>query len=103
MPPAMTFRTKMWHPNIYPDGKVCIYTKAETDIIADVNSVVPEDGSPFPVLPARLVDSRSGPEDKTADGQSQGFGRVAAGGRGSPRARGREGEPAARCMCAWCM
>ena len=24
MPPAMTFRTKMWHPNIYPDGKVCI-------------------------------------------------------------------------------
>ena len=24
MPPAMTFRTKMWHPNIYPDGRVCI-------------------------------------------------------------------------------
>ena len=20
----MTFKTKMWHPNIYPDGKVCI-------------------------------------------------------------------------------
>mmetsp|Transcript_18943 Transcript_18943/g.61367 ORF Transcript_18943/g.61367 Transcript_18943/m.61367 type:complete len:171 (-) Transcript_18943:81-593(-) len=24
MPPSMTFTTKMWHPNIYPDGRVCI-------------------------------------------------------------------------------
>ena len=23
-PPTMTFKSKMWHPNIYPDGKVCI-------------------------------------------------------------------------------
>ncbi|KAJ1300680.1 hypothetical protein OPQ81_002327 [Rhizoctonia solani] len=23
-PPEMRFITKMWHPNIYPDGKVCI-------------------------------------------------------------------------------
>jgi ubiquitin-conjugating enzyme E2 G1 len=23
-PPEMIFKTKMWHPNIYPDGKVCI-------------------------------------------------------------------------------
>merc|ERR1712146_780977 len=23
-PPTMIFKTKMWHPNIYPDGKVCI-------------------------------------------------------------------------------
>ena len=23
-PPVMTFISKMWHPNIYPDGKVCI-------------------------------------------------------------------------------
>eukprot|EP00347_Sterkiella_histriomuscorum_P010761 403375019 len=23
-PPEMRFATKMWHPNIYPDGKVCI-------------------------------------------------------------------------------
>ena len=23
-PPTMVFKTKMWHPNIYPDGKVCI-------------------------------------------------------------------------------
>ncbi len=24
MPPTMTFLTDMWHPNVYPDGKVCI-------------------------------------------------------------------------------
>mmetsp|Transcript_9954 Transcript_9954/g.8481 ORF Transcript_9954/g.8481 Transcript_9954/m.8481 type:complete len:106 (+) Transcript_9954:31-348(+) len=23
-PPEMVFKTEMWHPNIYPDGKVCI-------------------------------------------------------------------------------
>merc|ERR1711865_227531 len=23
-PPTMTFKSEMWHPNIYPDGKVCI-------------------------------------------------------------------------------
>ena len=23
-PPVMVFNSKMWHPNIYPDGKVCI-------------------------------------------------------------------------------
>jgi ubiquitin-conjugating enzyme E2 G1 len=23
-PPEMRFISKMWHPNIYPDGKVCI-------------------------------------------------------------------------------
>ena len=23
-PPNMTFKSKMWHPNIYSDGKVCI-------------------------------------------------------------------------------
>ncbi|CAE7878202.1 Ube2g1 [Symbiodinium sp. KB8] len=24
MPPAMKFLDEVWHPNIYPDGKVCI-------------------------------------------------------------------------------
>lgn len=23
-PPLMTFESKMWHPNVYPDGRVCI-------------------------------------------------------------------------------
>ncbi|KAJ9062562.1 Ubiquitin-conjugating enzyme E2 15 [Entomophthora muscae] len=24
MPPTLKFTTEMWHPNVYPDGKVCI-------------------------------------------------------------------------------
>jgi len=24
MPPTMTFTSEMWHPNVYPDGRVCI-------------------------------------------------------------------------------
>mmetsp|Transcript_30164 Transcript_30164/g.63046 ORF Transcript_30164/g.63046 Transcript_30164/m.63046 type:complete len:177 (-) Transcript_30164:1190-1720(-) len=24
MPPTMTFVSEMWHPNVYPDGRVCI-------------------------------------------------------------------------------
>jgi ubiquitin-conjugating enzyme E2 G1 len=24
MPPTMTFTSDMWHPNVYPDGRVCI-------------------------------------------------------------------------------
>lgn len=24
LPPTMTFMSDMWHPNVYPDGKVCI-------------------------------------------------------------------------------
>eukprot|EP00742_Colponemidia_sp_Colp-10_P001228 GILJ01001321.1.p1 GENE.GILJ01001321.1~~GILJ01001321.1.p1 ORF type:complete len:166 (+),score=30.12 GILJ01001321.1:65-562(+) len=24
MPPEMKFTTEMWHPNVYPDGRVCI-------------------------------------------------------------------------------
>ena len=24
MPPEMKFKSEMWHPNVFPDGKVCI-------------------------------------------------------------------------------
>lgn len=24
MPPTMVFTNKVWHPNVYPDGTVCI-------------------------------------------------------------------------------
>lgn len=24
MPPSLTFTSEMWHPNVYPDGRVCI-------------------------------------------------------------------------------
>jgi len=75
------------------DGKVCIYTKGATDLIADVNGFVKADGSPDPVEPARLLETRSGPNDKTVDGLSQGKGRAAAGSITELVVRDRAGVP----------
>ncbi len=75
------------------DGKVCIYTLAETDIIADVNSEVTATGSPVPVTPARLLETRNGPNDKTVDGLYEGKGRVAGGSTVELVVAGRGGVP----------
>ena len=40
------------------DGKVCIYSSAGADLYADLNAFVPDGGSPMPLLPARLLDTR---------------------------------------------
>ncbi|MDW3216414.1 MAG: bifunctional metallophosphatase/5'-nucleotidase [Ilumatobacteraceae bacterium] len=61
------------------DGKVCIYSLAETDMIVDVNGLVPQDGTPVPVVPARLLETRDGEGNTTVDGDFEGEGRVAAG------------------------
>ena len=61
------------------DGKVCIYSLVETDIIVDVNGFVPPNGSPVPVLPARVLETRTGPGETTTDGEFEGEGRVSAG------------------------
>ncbi len=60
------------------NGKVCLYTMATTDLVVDVNGYVPAGGSLATLVPARLLETRSGPDDKTVDGQFQGIGRVAA-------------------------
>ena len=44
MPPTMTFISDMWHPNVYPDGKVCISILHQLPIPIAVDS--PSD-SPF--------------------------------------------------------
>ncbi|MFW2332622.1 MAG: hypothetical protein ACN4IE_02435, partial [Ilumatobacter sp.] len=74
------------------DGKVCIYTLVETDLIADVNGFVPVDGSPDPLVPARLLETRIG--EKTVDGQFQAEGRAAAGSTTELLVAGRGGVPA---------
>ncbi|MEP6299559.1 MAG: bifunctional metallophosphatase/5'-nucleotidase [Ilumatobacter sp.] len=61
------------------EGTTCIYSSVETDVYADVNSAVPANGSPTPVLPARLIDTRTIPGSTTIDGDFQGGGPVAAG------------------------
>jgi alpha-tubulin suppressor-like RCC1 family protein len=74
-------------------GQVCIYSLAGTDIVVDVTGYVPAAGSPVPVVPARLVETRSaGPEHVTVDHAFEKIGRMAAGtvvefqvwGRGQP-------------------
>jgi hypothetical protein len=49
-------------------GKVCIYTKAETHIIVDVAGFVPDGGSPSPLVPARVLETRVGAQFTTVDG-----------------------------------
>ena len=61
------------------EGKVCIYSLSETDMIVDVNGFVPQDGTPVPVVPARVLETRDGVENTTVDGEFEGEGRVAAG------------------------
>lgn len=62
------------------DGKVCIFTLADTDIIVDVNGFVPAGASPTPVDPLRYLETRPGqPNGGTFDGQGAGAGRSPAG------------------------
>ena len=60
------------------EGKVCIYTLSDTHLIADVVAFVPLGGSPDPLVPARLLETRDEPGYETIDGDFEGVGRVAA-------------------------
>ena len=75
------------------DGKVCIYTLAEVDLIADVNSEVTASGSPTPVSPARVLETRDVPGFDTVDGLYEGNGRIPAGGTVELVVAGRDGVP----------
>ncbi len=75
-------------------GKVCIYTKAAVDIVADVNGYVPAGGSPSSVVPARLLETRSGPNEVTVDHLFEGIGKRAAGSTLELKVTGRGGVPA---------
>lgn len=61
------------------DGKVCIYTLTETDLIVDVNGLVPSDGTPESVVPARLLETRDVPGFTTTDGEFEAIGLATAG------------------------
>ena len=60
-------------------GTVCIYTSATTHIVVDVNGYVPASGTPSSVVPARVLETRSGPDERTVDRQFEGIGQRAAG------------------------
>lgn len=74
-------------------GYVCIYSEAATDLLLDVSGYVPDGGTPEPVTPARLLETRVGPDFVTTDGLFRGAGRVAAGSVTEVRVTGRGGVP----------
>ena len=61
-------------------GKICIFTSATTHLIVDVNAFLPAAvTSVVSVVPARLLDTRSGPGISTVDHVSEGGGMVPGG------------------------
>lgn len=77
-----------------PNGKVCVFTTAETDVIVDVGGYVPVGGAPVSVDPARYFDSR--PNNPTFDNDPAftGVGRIPAGQAARVKIAGRGGVPA---------
>jgi len=55
------------------DGKVCIFTQSNSQLIADVNGYFPATSTYQPLVPARLFDTRT-VGGATVDGQFQGAG-----------------------------
>lgn len=60
------------------NGRVCIFTRSATHVIADVTGFFPASSQFRPLAPARLLDTRPG--HRTTDGRSAGTGRLGAGG-----------------------
>lgn len=73
------------------DGKVCIFSTQQTNVIADVNAYVPSSGSPIAITPTRLADTR--PDHATVDNQFAGSGTVAAATNVRIQVTGRGGVP----------
>jgi hypothetical protein len=59
-----------------PDGRVCIFTHASMDLLVDVNAYVPAGSDLGTLVPARLLETRTGPGNTTVDGEYQAFGKV---------------------------
>ena len=78
------------------DGKVCVYTHAATDLVVDVNGFVTAGsvGGLESLLPARLLETRTGPGAVTVDGAFAGVGVRPAGSTVELLVAGRGGVPA---------
>ncbi len=57
-------------------GKVCLYSEATTDLVVDVVGYAPVSSLYTPISPARFLETRSGAEFKTVDGQSRAIGAI---------------------------
>jgi hypothetical protein len=73
------------------DGKVCVFTLADADIVVDVNGAFTGGSGVVSLTPARLLETRSGAS--TVDGGQQGIGRRGAGSTVEVVVAGRGGVP----------
>lgn len=60
-------------------GTVCLFVSTDIHLIVDGNGFVPDAGSVTPIVPARLLETRTIAGAVTIDGESEGIGRVGAG------------------------
>ena len=75
------------------NGAVCVYTQAPTHVIADLTGFYTFGASFSGLRPARLLETRVGPDLVTADGQLQGIGRRLGGVITEVKVTGRGGVP----------
>ena len=75
------------------DGKVCLFTLAGTDLVVDVNGYFPAGSSFVGLVPARVLESRTGAGLSTVDGVSNGIGVRGAGSVTELVVAGRAGVP----------
>ena len=76
------------------DGTVCIYTQTPTHVLVDLTGFYPFGASFTAVQPARLLETRIGPEFATVDNQFVGIGRRPAFTATAVKVAGRGGVPA---------
>jgi hypothetical protein len=87
------YTTNMVFTPVGAGGKVCVYSRAETDLVVDVNAFVPAGARPVGVGPVRFADTRVG--ESTVDGVGAGTGRLAGGTTLRVDVTGRGGVPSA--------
>ncbi|MGZ4700253.1 MAG: hypothetical protein ACXV98_03495 [Ilumatobacteraceae bacterium] len=75
------------------NGAVCVYTQTPTDVIVDLTGFYASGASFSGIQPARLLDTRVGPEFTTVDAQSVGIGRRPGGTTTAIKVAGRGGVP----------
>ncbi len=74
------------------DGKVCLFTSADIQMLADINGYYPAGSQYTPVVPGRMMDTRSA--GATVDGLFRGIGVRTAGSTTELQIGGRHGVPA---------
>jgi hypothetical protein len=75
------------------NGAVCIYTQTAAHVVVDLTGLYPTGAAFSAIQPARLLETRVGPEFTTVDAQSVGIGRLLGGATTAVKVAGRGGVP----------